>query len=270
MNSDIKLRYLGYSKTPSLFLEKSPIGIDILEIAHSYESIDSEDFKCNNSRLGKLVEEFVFYDLKLQPQVKWISENLQIQDNKTTIGELDALYHFNHQPVHLEVVYKFYLYDTLNNYNNDLEYWIGPNRKDTLIYKLNKLEQKQFPLLYNSKTKFSLDEEELNTQSIRQKLCFKAQLFLPFNNFEVDIKLLNKDCVTGFYISIEKIEALKNHQFFLPNKLDWLVTPHNNVEWLNFETAKHQIKAFTENKRSPMCWVKHHTAPLKKCFITYW
>ena len=270
MNSETKLRYQGYSKTPSLFLEKSPIDIDMYEIVNPNEQMDSDNLESSNPRLGKLVEEFVFYDLKQKSEIKWISENIQIQDNKLTIGELDTLFYQNHQPIHLEIVYKFYLYDSLHTYNDPLEYWIGPNRKDTLVYKLHKLKQKQFPLLHDFRTKSYLDNYGLEVNTIKQKLCFKAQLFLPFNDLEVDVKLLNKDCVTGFYVSIDKIEILKSYQFYIPKKLDWLVTPHNNVEWLSLEAAKHTIKTFTNNKRSPMCWIKDETSQLQKCFITYW
>jgi len=270
INSKTKLRYQGYTKTPNVFLERSPIGIDIFNFQHSEKLINSEDSKFENPRLGKLVEAYIFNDLKQQNSITWVCGNLQIKKDKLTIGELDAIFYDNDQPIHLEIVYKFYLYDTLNETDNPLDNWIGPNRKDFLVYKLNKLEQKQFPLLFDNKTKPYLESLWLNANSIQQKISFKAQLFLPFAQMEIDVNPLNKACVTGFYLSIDKIEILKNSQFYIPNKLDWLIIPHNNVKWLNFKCAIPQIKAFTDNKRSPMCWVKNETSHLQKCFITWW
>ena len=41
-----------------------------------------------------------------------LSENIQIQENvNQTIGELDCLFLDESQPIHLEIQFKFYLYD---------------------------------------------------------------------------------------------------------------------------------------------------------------
>ena len=81
-------------------------------------------------------------------EIKILAENVQIQNEKTTVGEIDCILTTAKKPVHLEIIYKFYLYDKSVG-TNELEHWIGPNRRDSLVSKLNKLKDKQLPLLYN-------------------------------------------------------------------------------------------------------------------------
>ena len=269
MNLKTKLRYKGYTSTPSLWNADTVSQFKFIELSSNVEDLDdSVVFK--NKRLGKLVEEFVFYQLKQQKSINWICDTLQIQNGKQTIGEIDALYYQKEGPIHLEIVYKFYLYDTLEDYNLPLAHWIGPNRKDSLLYKLNKLSTKQFPLLYNNLTKTALEAFNLNTENIEQQLCFKAQLFLPYENRAIDVSPLNPNCIAGFYISYNQLELLQTHDFFIPDKLDWLVMPYTNITWVNYSTARALIKDQIHNQRSPLVWIKDNNAELTKCFITFW
>ena len=175
-----KLRYQGYLNTFPLWENDIVSQFQQIELSINSDILD-DSIVFKNQRLGKLVEEFVFYQLKQQNSIKWICDNLQIQCGKQTIGEIDTLYYWNNSIIHLEIAYKFYLYDTLGNYNRPLAYWIGPNRKDSLLYKLEKLKSKQFPLLHNELTKPHLEAYNINPKNVTQQLCFKAQLFLPYH-----------------------------------------------------------------------------------------
>ncbi|QXP79362.1 MULTISPECIES: DUF1853 family protein [Winogradskyella] len=269
MNKSTLLRYKGYVKTPSLFKSKDLTQVDLLELPLTFKSLDTDsDFK--NQRLGKLVEEFVFYQLKHQTSVKWITENIQIQKEQQTIGEIDALFYVKEKPIHLEIVYKFYLYDTQESYTNPLSYWIGPNRKDALCYKLEKLKNKQFPLLYKNETKHQLEDYNINIAEVSQKLCFKAQLFLPYKRNDITIDAINEQCVYGFYISYKDISIFEAYKFYIPEKLDWLIDPHVNVEWQDFNIAKDIIEKQIKENRSPLVWLKVNNTKFEKCFITFW
>lgn len=220
-------------------------------------------------RLGKWVEKFIAFQLKQVAEVELIAENLQIKKDKLTIGELDLLLRAHKQPIHLEVVYKFYLYDTLQSYTSELEHWIGPNRNDALTYKLKKLKEKQLPLLYNSTTAEVLERFNLKIDAIKQLVCFKAQLFVPFNASDIEIKILNKNCVAGYYLSFAKINLLQDYQFFIPTKINWLLTPHNEVSWLTFKQATEDLENEIKMKRSPLVWIKNDNE-IQKWFITWW
>jgi hypothetical protein len=264
-----KLRFQGYASTPMLWEGNVVSQFKQIELSNNPKPlIGAIVFK--NQRLGKLVEEFVFYQLKQQHSITWISDNLQIQNGKQTVGEIDALYIKKEQPIHLEIVYKFYLYDSLEKHSEPLAYWIGPNRKDSFLYKLDKLNSKQFPLLYNELTQPTLDNYNVDIKIIKQKLCFKAQLFLPYNNRDIDVAPLNPNCIQGYYISFNKIKILEKLEFFIPEKLDWLVTPYHNVKWLDYYSGFEILKKHIDYYRSPLIWVRSSETRIEKCFVTWW
>lgn len=268
MDRSTLLRFKGCDNTPFLFNSDYFKDFKRIDLSSKAISVDLITFK--NQRLGKLVEEFVFFQLKQNKSVDWILENIQIQNDRKTIGELDAIYKFKGKLIHLEIVYKFYLYDTLKSYSNPLSYWIGPNRKDTLDYKLEKLKTKQFPLLFNKITQKQLLAQSINSTNITQNLCFKAQLFLPFNKSEIHIEPLNPECISGFYLSFSAISTFEQLEFYIPEKLDWLIIPHNNIEWIDYDSAIIYIEQQIRLKRSPLVWLKYSDTKLKKCFITWW
>jgi len=55
------------------------------------------------------------------------------------------------KPIHLEIQFKFYLYDAALG-TTEIDHCIGPMRKDSLNEKLSKLKEKQLPLLYANET----------------------------------------------------------------------------------------------------------------------
>jgi len=269
MDLGTKLRYQGCLSTPPLWKSDGVSPFQQIELAGNIEVIDDGTiFK--NTRLGKLVEEFVFHQLKNQDSISWICDNLQVQDGKRTVGEIDALYFQAGRPIHLEVAYKFYLYDTIGNHDEPLARWIGPNRKDNLFYKLTKFHTRQFPLLKNALTKKYLEQLGLNVKDIRQELCFKAQLFLPYQGRAIDVSQLNRDCIAGYYLPYHKIELFKHLEFFVPAKLDWLVVPHQNVKWLSYDFGLEAIETDINSNRSPLVWLRQNDGGLSKCFIVFW
>jgi hypothetical protein len=85
------LRYRGYRATPALWTGDDVLGLQQISIPDEFAR-GADVVAWNNQRLGKLVEEFVIHDLKATPSITWITESLQIQNEKLTLGELDALY----------------------------------------------------------------------------------------------------------------------------------------------------------------------------------
>lgn len=260
------LRYQGYRATPALWRGDAVHALPQIELPKPAPPVGP----WKNQRLGKLVEEFIFHDLKAANSVSWITESLQIQNEKLTLGELDALYYDEGMPVHLEIAYKFYLYDTLATYDNPLAYWVGPNRRDSLSLKLDKIRNRQFPLLRNPATQSYLDEYALKANSIHQRICFRGQLFLPYQKHNLKVHPLNLACVFGFYLPYREFAQLKSLEFYIPQKLDWLITPHSRVEWIGYARAATLIKVEMEEERSPMVWLKSEDGSLGKCFVVFW
>ena len=266
-NKNLK-RYIGYSKTPLLWNagqinQLKQFDIELNEV--NKPSIDIND----SIRLGKLVEHFVFIQLQQNKSISIIVKNLQIIQDKITIGEIDCLIQYLNKYIHLEIVYKFYLYDQ-NIDTGELDHWIGPNKKDSLVFKLNKLKNKQLPLLHHFKTKELFHKIDLNTEFISSMVFFKAQLFVPKELINNRFKHINNQCIVGYYIGMAEYKSLCNCEFYMPSKLDWLIEPHKKVNWMSQINFTPYIEAEINQSRSPLCWMKDEKNILKKIFIVFW
>jgi len=224
--------------------------------------------------LGKRVEYFMSYYLKNNSPYKVLAQNIQIFNKKTTIGELDfVIQHTDTQQIiHLEQVYKFYLYvPDATLYHKDP--WIGPNYKDSFQQKMDKLTQKQFPLLYQEETKKALEHLELDYSIIQQKLSFKAALFSPFKMAANTFKTINNKSIEGLWMHLEDFEQNKlfrNRQFFIPEKQDWGLHPKYNSTWFSYPTILAQIQTSLAKKRAPLCWLKIAENDYQKLFVVWW
>lgn len=263
----IEQQYQGYKQTPTLWLESAIMGISQLTLPNN--SIDSYIKTLpKNLRLGKRVEQFVFNELEQNDAVSILVENIQIQELKQTIGELDAIITLNNEPIHLEIVYKFYVYDDSVGIS-ETDHFIGPNRKDSLVEKLTKLKNKQLPLLYKPQTKTLLANLKLDVSKIQQKVCFKAQLFLPYKK-EIMLKELNPDCIVGIYLRKEHVATFETCSFYFPSKPDWLIQPHHAVNWIDYEASQEDLNRIYIEKNSACCWIKQADDSIIKSFIVWW
>ncbi|MEO8933088.1 MAG: DUF1853 family protein [Xanthomarina sp.] len=268
MTKIINAQYQGYLNTPNLWFGNTVYNLEQLELP-SLQAKSFDETLPKNIRLGKRVEQFVFYELKQNPKILIVFENLQIQQKKLTIGEMDALILIKNKPVHLEIIYKFYVYEDTAGIS-ELNHWIGPNRKDSLIEKLDKLKNKQLPLLYHFETLKHLHKQHLNREEIEQKVLFKAQLFVPHNKKIPDFNLINPECIVGFYLKKEELSQFTNSKFYIPNKPNWLLKPQAQVAWLSYNTFIAKLHPVLENKTSLLVWIKHTNGEIHKCFILWW
>ncbi len=267
-SKDIQLRYEGFLKTSCLWQGNSIYQIEQLQLENSKITSFQKNID-KVIRLGKLVERFLSHEMQHDKSITILAENIQIHQNKITLGELDCLIVQNEKPVHIEVVYKFYLYDDRVG-TLELEHWIGPNRRDSLIQKLEKLQKKQFPILFREETRNYLERFELQSENILQKVYFKAQLFVPYVQKENTFSDINNNCISGFYIFQQQLNLFKNCKFFIPEKLDWLVIPNPNVSWISYEIFTDKIEIILGKKLSPLCWLKYENGTLQKFFVVWW
>ena len=267
-SKEIQNQFEGFLETPFLWENTNTINLEQFKVIKLDTSIFNSVIT-TKLRLGKLVERFVSFELQQDSSIKIVAENIQIQENKRTIGELDCLLLKNNQPIHLEIVYKFYLYDSSVG-TTEIERWIGPNRRDSFIQKLTKLKEKQLPLLYSNQCKSYLDELNLSSKEIKQQAYFKAQLFVPIKDIDLEFPIINNDCICGFYINPKELNQFSECKFYIPNKHNWLTKPHTNVNWLQFEEYKTKLQVFLDEQNSPLCWMKQPNGELVKFFVVYW
>lgn len=256
-------QFIGCIKTPSLFDE-----IEIGECFHTNDSFEPLAVNIpKNQVLGKRVEAYFHSYLDQQEQIEILQSNLQIIENKQTLGEIDYIVQDDNETKHIELVYKFYLYDESVS-ENEIERWIGPNRKDSLVFKLGKLENKQFPLLQHSRTKELI--APLDPKNIQSSLCFKAQLYIPYGTRK-QYPIVNNDCIVGQWLFFDQFneEQFSEYLFHIPEKQNWLIDAQYAAFWEDYSTTLNKIKLQHQNKRAPMVFLKNGDR-YERLFIVWW
>ncbi|AUC84084.1 DUF1853 domain-containing protein [Polaribacter sp. ALD11] len=264
---DIQKRYDGFLQTNCLWKGNAIFGLQHFNLPYKSSKINS--ILDEKLRLGKYIERFVSFELAQDASIEIVSENIQIQKEKITLGELDCILLKDKKPVHLEIIYKFYLFDASVG-TSEIDHFIGPNRKDSLVEKLTKLKGKQLPLLYSNECLKYLKTINLSSENIAQQVYFKAQLFVPFSDKKIQLSKINNDCIVGFYSKLEELEQFSNCKFFIPIKKDWLVVPHENVNWCSFIQFKEETNSILERQFSPLCWLKKENGEIEKFFLVWW
>lgn len=94
-------------------------------------------------RLGLYFESLWHFLLQQDPAVELIAHNLPVRDGARTVGEFDCIYycHTRQRAVHLELAVKFYLHRGYQDGADAAAYenWLGPNTRDRLDLKLQRL-----------------------------------------------------------------------------------------------------------------------------------
>ncbi|MGM0933897.1 MAG: DUF1853 family protein [Bacteroidota bacterium] len=276
MKDRIKKQLLGFLHTPPLWrgellgLKQFDPGETMpQEIPDPKKEIPS---LASNFVLGKRMESFFELLIQNNNRYKLLANNIQISREKITLGELDFLLKDLHtnQNIHLELVYKFYVYDP--SISSEEARWIGPNRKDSFLQKMEKLKQKQFPLLNKPETMDFLKTLELTPEDLIQQTYFKAKLFLPCRFQQHKFPKLNKECIAGYYLSFKEFDSINynNFKYYAPPKQDWPVAPEFGIDWVSFSEIKEQIQSSFDKKKSPLIWMKRSETVFEAFFVLWW
>jgi hypothetical protein len=223
----------------------------------------------SNIRLGHLVEKIVSVLIKSSTNYNVLYENIQVIEDKKTIGEIDFIIQniITMQLIHMELAYKFYLFDPSIS-SELIQNWIGPNRNDSLIEKIDKLKRKQFPLLYHNCTPHKL--KDIVIDEVQQALCLLVSLYIPYE-YKGNFNPVFKSAIKGYYINIETFTRLDNSLklYHLPSKKEWGMDPSENIDWANFNEVIESINISIQEKQSLLCWQKHKNSCVA-FFIVWW
>jgi len=271
-NTNDSNQYLGFLDTAAVFTtQTNPCTQDLFQLQNTEKSGIKLPVLKNTLMLGKRAEVFFKHQLEKDNKYKLLLENIQIQHNKITRGELDFILEENKslKKIHVEVSYKFYLYDPRIE-GDEIQKWIGPNRNDNLIKKITKLQTHQFPLLYSEEAKKTLND--LKVDAIQQQLFFKAQLYIPFDLKDTSFTSINPKAIKGFYRNYEKfIKEDHTHALFhIPKKQDWLAAPESNENWFSFDSIAQELCSAIEKQKAPLIWVQRNNSDCTRLFITWW
>lgn len=220
-------------------------------------------------RLGHQIEHVYLQLLKVSNHYKVLAHSIQLIEGKRTLGELDFVIKSldTDEIIHLELAYKFYLMDP--QMDGVVEGLVGPNRGDAFTYKLDKIKNKQMPLLFSDAARKRL---KLDVDVVDQKVAFYGEIFLPYTMQDKDLGVLNQRCIRGSYMSLTQFssEEFDTCKFHFPNKSEWVHVPCEDVKWMNFESAIELVKKRHAIYRSPMIWIKRGGGLIEKIFVTHW
>ncbi len=269
-------QYLGFLRSKPLTNITPQLGIPAFDFEElSRSSLSANDIEISmkdNEVLGKRIERFFEYGIENSDRYQMIAKNIQVFKGKITIGELDFiikdLYH--KKTIHVELVYKFYLYDP--DINPELHRWIGPNRKDSLLQKVEKLKNKQFSLLYDDEVEAILEDFQLYSAEIEQQVCYLANLFIPFSRKKIQPQQLDHNCIVGYWMNIKEFASglFESFHFYMPEKKDWIVDPKYNQNWFSFTDILRPLNEKLNQKKSPLLWVKSNEDSYTRFFIVWW
>jgi len=272
----IKNQYLGFLESNSLQLVEPLLETSVFafeELAQNSITGDTAAIIINdNEVLGKRIEKFFEYCIDNSSKYHLITSNTQVFKDKITIGEIDFIVKDipKNKVLHIELVYKFYLYDP--SFSIEQDRWIGPNRKDSLPQKISKLKNHQFPLLYKTETAIIVKELKLKLQEIKQEVCFLANLFLPITFKNNPWYGHDSNCIKGYWLKENEFTAVnyKAYYFFIPQKKDWVVNPKNNTIWYTFDQILPLVKEKLVQKKSPLLWIKRKGDIYEHLFVVWW
>jgi len=263
---DLLSQFSGFLNTPDIRTNCKK-GIPVFEfpvVSITKELVNDLDglIHPRNSVLGKRMESFFELAIKHTRRYKLIASNIQIIENKVTLGELDFILYDKdcNKPIHVELVYKIYIKDPLLGAQQKM--LIGPNRKDSFYEKLEKINSRQLPLLDHHATRKVLKQYHLEAEEIEQQICFKAQVYSN------DI---NDTTHSGTYIGLEEFAILEDTgaRFYAPKKNVWSTSPENCTVWIDFHEALKEIKELFKVKKSPLIWMNKQNV-YSAFFVVWW
>lgn len=222
-----------------------------------------------NLRLGHLAEKIVAELIKSSTNYQMLYENVQVMEEKNTIGEIDFIVknRITKQLIHVELAYKFYLFDPSIS-SNPIDNWIGPNRNDSLQEKLEKIKSKQFPLLYHSGAKSIFNNIDLD--EVSQALCLLVSLFIPYQ-YKASFSPIYERAIKGYYLNFETFSSLDHtaKNYYIPPKREWGMDPSENGIWTDFSGVEKYISTSLQEKKAPLCWQKYKDS-YAAFFIIWW
>ena len=249
-------------------LDFSITGLQTFDLSELNVVTDLEFQLPTNLRLGHLAEKIVSEFIKASTNFKVLYENVQIIEDKKTIGEIDFIIEDKNkkQLIHMELAYKFYLFDP-NISSEPINNWIGPNRKDSLKEKLEKTKRKQFPLLYNDYAKSQFD---IAIDEVSQALCLLVSLFIPYE-YKGNFNPVYEKAIKGYYLNMEAFIGFDNSEktYYIPPKKEWGMDPSENEIWTDFNGVEKHINTCIKEKQAPLCWQKNK-GTYSAFFIVWW
>ncbi|WP_165819390.1 DUF1853 family protein [Flagellimonas aquimarina] len=264
----------GFYNTSPLWINEQ-FGIPQFE----FPRIEISNFKPkpinDRLRLGHQMEH-VFEQL-ISDSKHWeiLAKNMLVDEGKNRIGEIDFILENTEttetrEVYHVELAYKFYIINS--EISEPIHRLMGPNKRDMFFTKLDKLREKQFPLLYTEVLKDKLKKLKIQPYAVKQQACFKTQLFIPYGDINASIRPLNKNCIQGKWIRFNDFNSktFKAFEYHITFKREWVIAPTLDRQYTSHHETLLEINLRMLKQNSPMLWVKKPDGTIEKLFVVWW
>ncbi|MBL1144091.1 MAG: DUF1853 family protein [Bacteroidetes bacterium] len=205
-------------------------------------------------RLGKYAEQLIEIYLEQIDNKQIIGKNIQLIEEKKTIGEIDFLIQSNSEDfIHLEFALKYYV----KIVRNETVSYIGPNMNDNWLNKIKKLKNHQIQLTDKYTALLPLAFQKIKFQ---KRILVLGQIF--------DYNQLNQ---TNWAIPIKGLSQLNEFATYftiMPNRLNWIFPFREEHELITFSELKNKLKHIGENAVMVCCYDKNKS-PISWGFIMY-
>ena len=194
--------------------------------------------------LGKRFEQLIEFWLRESPHYTLMSNNVQLLDQKRTVGEMDFLFKENASGTfyHLEVACKFYL-----GYKNSKawDHWIGPNGNDNLALKMDKLNlQLAIASTEVGKTYFDQQRWALPEPALLMKGMFFHH-YTTLHQAKAPVQSAT-NYTSGWWVKADELD-----HFFAGESL-WTILPKS--DWLSpFESHFNELTIYKHYEMKRLC-----------------
>ena len=265
-----KAIYQGFYQTPPLWKNRQ-FGLQQFQFPNLGIAALATPTLPSNLRLGHQMEYVFKHLLSASSTYDVLLNNILVEEGKVRIGELDFILRKleTNTYIHVELAYKFYIINP--DISEPIYRLMGPNKRDMFYTKLDKLKEKQLPLLYHNSLLPHWETHDINPSEIQQQCCFKAQLFEPFGKL-TSIRPLNGHCVSGKWIRFDDFNSKEFAvaHYYMPRKMEWLIKPHIEVNWTSHFEMLMEVNLRMVKENAPMLWIKTPSGEIEKLFVVWW
>jgi len=261
----------GFLNTPAIWVN-SQFGIQQFH----FPQVDLFGFSptpiLQKLRLGHQMEYVFKQILDHGTQYEILLHNLPIRQGKQTIGEIDFILKDTETEalIHVELTYKFYIIDI--QVSEPIHQLMGPNKRDMFFTKMEKIKNDQFALLHSPEGSTALQVRGIDHTRLQHQACYKAQLFEPYGSKPIPLRPLNPNCIVGYWLRMAEFQtaAFKQYGFYIPYKSQWVIQPHDAVNWTpHYETVL-ELNLRLLKQNAPMVWMKKSETEFEKFFVVWW
>ncbi|MDP5102124.1 MAG: DUF1853 family protein [Nonlabens sp.] len=278
-------RFAAFYKTASLWNDNL-CGLRIFKLSQFKFDLDLDAKESlelpaipHGTLLGKRAEYFFKFCVEQSTNYELVTHNLQIFKGKVTLGELDYILQDlkTGKLLHIELVYKFYIYDPNHTEakiaKNDpikieLARYVGPNRRDNLLFKLNRLHAHQLPLLYTEQAMEALEPWHVDVNEIKQQVCFLAHVFIPRELWQHDFPYINKQSIAGYYVGFSAFaKADTTNTYYAPEKHAWKMQAHALDTSCTFAEIVELTQQSLARGFAPLLWMHLPDGSFERFFV---